>query len=79
MIQFTQWWIQDFPDGSTISKGGHQPIIWQIFAEKCIKQRILGWGGHAHTVPPRSAKVTLSLWKLNAGPKQQSPRRCVTL
>ena len=31
------WWIQDFPKGGSQppdGRGGHQPIIWQIFTGK---------------------------------------------
>ena len=49
-----QWRIQDFPEeGAPIPKGGHQPIIWLIFSENCMKmKKFWARGGHMFLVPP---------------------------
>ena len=43
LFLFVQRRIQDFSRGGGANpKGGHQPIIWPKYAEKCIKMKKIG-------------------------------------
>ena len=46
----TQWGIQDFPQGAVPTP--KIAIIFQIFAEKCMKMKEFGCPGGASLAPP---------------------------
>ena len=58
LVRFYQWRIQDFPQGGAPTT--KSAIIFQIFAENCMKMKEFGppGGGRASLAPPlRSANV----------------------
>ena len=56
LVHIFQWWIQDFPQGGAPTP--KSAIIFQIFAENCMKIKEFGpQGGRVPGAPLRSANV----------------------
>ena len=57
-----QWWIQDFPEGCTNSRGGYANLLfYNIFAKHCIKMKEFGPGGHVSLALPLDPPLLLHL------------------
>ena len=61
---YNQWQIQDFPDGEApISEVGTKPIIWENFAENCMKVKEIGPSWGVSLAPPPDPPMTMYTYR----------------